>query len=117
MHTRRWGRAWHVESAQETQLLLWLPMAWSAVLSAAFHQNLTVQQAVVAVLCSGFGTQRKGDAVPSWLQTVMLDGRTAAWLQVADAGLLEPPERPRGSPASSSVWMSRVRLSREQRKG
>lgn len=30
-----------------------------------------------------FGTQRKGDAVPSWLQTVMLDGRTAAWLQVA----------------------------------
>ena len=32
-------------------------MAWSAVLSAAFHQNLTVQQAVVAVLCSGYEMQ------------------------------------------------------------
>jgi len=31
-------------------------MAWSAVLSAAFHQNLMVQ-AVVAVLCSGYEMQ------------------------------------------------------------
>ena len=30
-----------------------------------------------------FGTCRKGDAVPSWLQAVTLAGRAAAWLQVA----------------------------------
>ena len=33
-------------------------------------------------------------------------GKDSALLSSRDAGLLEPPERPQGSPASSSVWSS-----------
>ena len=32
------------------------------------------------------------------------DDKGPALLSSRDAGLLEPPERPQGSPASSSVW-------------
>ena len=33
-----------------------------------------------------------------------LEAKDSALLSSRDAGLLEPPERPQGSPASSSVW-------------
>ena len=32
------------------------------------------------------------------------EAKDSALLSSRDAGLLEPPERPQGSPASSSVW-------------
>ena len=41
------------------------------------------------------------------------EAKDCALLSSRDAGLLEPPERPQGSPASSSVWREdpgRVRL-------
>ena len=33
-----------------------------------------------------------------------VEAKDSALLSSRDAGLLEPPERPQGSPASSSVW-------------
>ena len=35
------------------------------------------------------------------------EAKDSALLSSRDAGLLEPPERPQGSPASSSVWSPR----------
>ena len=53
------------------------------------------------------GRRRRGQQRIRWLDGITdLMNRRLSKLQelVIDAGLLEPPERPQGSPASSSVW-------------
>ena len=44
----------------------------------------------------------KGDQ--SWVFTSRGEAKDSALLSSGDTDLLEPPERPQGSPASSSVW-------------
>ena len=51
------------------------------------------------------GKGRPWDLLPPWSQASPRgEAKDSALLSSRDAGLLEPPERPQGSPASSSVW-------------
>ena len=53
-------------------------------------------------------TREPGGLPPGSQASSRGEAKDSALLSSRDAGLLEPPERPQGSPASSSVWIQSI---------